>query len=56
MTQSTDRLNDDGCSEKDADCSDPRWERYVEHCASLKQSNLPCPSFADWIIQSEEGY
>ena len=52
---SADRL-DDGCSEEAAARSDPRWERYLEYCAALKQRGLACPSFADWIVQSEEGY
>ena len=52
---SADRL-DDGCSEEAAARSDPRWERYLEYCAALKQRGLACQSFADWIVQSEEGY
>lgn len=36
--------------------NDPRWERYLEYCASVKAGGGQCPSFRDWIIASEEGY
>lgn len=51
---STDDALDDGCNEDPR--TDPRWERYLEYCASVKDKGQPCPSFRDWIIQSEEGY
>lgn len=41
---------------EDADRSDPRFERYLEYCAVTKANGLPCASFNDWVIQSEEGY